>query len=76
MAGPVLVAIDAGTTGARAVAVGLDGRVMREARHPYPTAVPRPGWAEQDPRDWRGRALDALAELPPPSAAPGRRRSG
>ena len=63
MAGPVLVAIDAGTTGARAVAVDLDGRVLREARHTYATAVPRPGWAEQDPRDWRGRALDALAEL-------------
>ena len=63
MAGPVLVAIDAGTTGARAVAVDLDGRVLHEARHPYPTTAPRPGWAEQDARDWRGRALDALADL-------------
>ena len=60
---PVLVAIDAGTTGARAVAVDLDGRVLHEARRAYPTAAPRPGWAEQDPRDWRDRALDALAEL-------------
>ncbi|HET8950169.1 MAG TPA: FGGY family carbohydrate kinase [Solirubrobacteraceae bacterium] len=59
----MLVAIDAGTTGARAVAVDLDGRVLHEARHAYPTAAPRPGWAEQDARDWRGRALDALAEL-------------
>ncbi len=63
MAGPVLVAIDAGTTGARAVAVDLDGRVLHEARHAYPTTAPRPGWAEQDARDWRGRTLDALAEL-------------
>jgi sugar (pentulose or hexulose) kinase len=61
--GPLLVAVDAGTTGARACAVDLEGRLVHEARRPYATEVPRPGWAEQDPRDWRERALDALADL-------------
>ena len=64
MAGdPLLVAIDVGTTGARASAVDLGGRVCHETRHPYPTSTPRPGWAEQDPRHWREAALGALAEL-------------
>ncbi|HEY2319985.1 MAG TPA: FGGY family carbohydrate kinase [Solirubrobacteraceae bacterium] len=64
MASDVLfVAIDVGTTGARASAVDLQGRVCHETRHPYPTSTPRPGWAEQDPRHWRDAALAALAEL-------------
>jgi sugar (pentulose or hexulose) kinase len=59
----VLVAVDAGTTGARACAVDLDGRLLHEERRPYATHVPRPGWAEQDARDWREMALESLAAL-------------
>ena len=62
-AAPLLVAIDVGTGGARAVAVDLEGRVVAEVRRPYPTHIPRPGWAEQDPRDWEARAVEALAGL-------------
>ncbi|MFL5862919.1 MAG: FGGY family carbohydrate kinase, partial [Solirubrobacteraceae bacterium] len=59
----VFLAIDVGTTGARAAAVDLDGYVCHAARHPYPTVTPRPGWAEQDPRQWLDAALAALADL-------------
>lgn len=59
----LLAAVDVGTTGARAVAVDLEGRVVAEARRPYRTVLPRPGWAEQDPRDWAGHAVAALAGL-------------
>jgi xylulokinase len=59
----LFVAIDVGTTGARASVVDLEGRVRLQTRHPYPTATPRPGWAEQDPRDWRDAALGALSQL-------------
>jgi xylulokinase len=59
----LFVAVDAGTTGARACAVSLDGRVVDEVRRPYPLSAPRPGWAEQDPVDWRERALESVAEL-------------
>ena len=59
----VLVALDVGTSGARAAAFDLDGRRRLEIRRSYPTASPRPGWAEQDPGRWRSAALAALAEL-------------
>jgi sugar (pentulose or hexulose) kinase len=59
----VLVAIDVGTSGARAVAFDLDGRRLLEARRGYPTQTPREGWAEQDARAWRSAAIGALADL-------------
>src|SRR5438477_418770 len=59
----VLVAIDVGTSGARAAAFDLDGRRRLEVRRSYPTSTPRRGWAEQDPRQWRQATLAALAAL-------------
>ena len=59
----LLVAVEVGTTGARAVAVDLEGRVVAEVRRPYPTTTPRPGWAEQSALDWAERAVEALAGL-------------
>jgi len=59
----VLIAVDVGTGGARAVAVDLTGRVVAEVRRPYQTREPRPGWAEQNPNDWGDRAAHALTAL-------------
>jgi xylulokinase len=64
----LFVAIDVGTTGARASAIDIQGRLRYEARHAYRTSFPEPGWAEQDPGDWRDAALAALTEL---AATPG-----
>ncbi|MDP9224109.1 MAG: FGGY family carbohydrate kinase, partial [Actinomycetota bacterium] len=60
---PLLIALDVGTTGARAAAVNLDGRIVDEERHPYGTTSPHPGWAEQDPREWSEGAAHALAAV-------------
>ncbi len=59
----LFIAVDVGTTGARASAVSLDGTLRQETRQPYGTVTPRPGWAEQDPRDWRRAGLEALIRL-------------
>jgi len=59
----VLIAVDVGTGGARAVAVDLKGRVVAEMRRPYETREPRPGWAEQNPQDWSDGAARALTAL-------------
>ena len=58
-----VVALDVGTSGARAAAFDLDGQRRLEVRRSYPTTSPRPGWAEQDPARWRSAGLAALAEL-------------
>jgi xylulokinase len=68
---PLAVAIDVGTTGARAAAFSLDGNLVTEVRQPYPTRVPRPGWAEQDAHDWADRAVAALGRLAARVAARG-----
>ena len=59
----LLIAVDVGTSGARAAALDLDGRRIRESRRSYPTTSPRPGWAEQDGRAWRSAAIGALGDL-------------
>ena len=58
-----LVAVDVGTSGARATAFTVAGELVLEARRGYPTTTSRPGWAEQDPRAWRSAAIGALADL-------------
>jgi sugar (pentulose or hexulose) kinase len=62
-AAEVLVAVDAGTSGARAAAFDLAGHPVHAVRHSYPTAIPRDGWAEQDASRWRRAALSALGAL-------------
>lgn len=57
------VAVDVGTTGARAAAYGLDGTLVAEVRHRYRTHVPYPGWAEQDARDWSAGAMVVIRRL-------------
>jgi len=59
----LLVAIDVGTSGARAAVFDLDGHRLLEARRGYPTVSPREGWAEQDGRRWRSAAIGALGDL-------------
>ena len=49
-----IIAIDAGTTGVRAFAVGDDGRPRARSYREFPQHFPRPGWVEHDAGDiWR-----------------------
>lgn len=72
---PLVAAVDAGTTGARAIAFDLQGRQVGEARRPYRISSPRPGWAEQDARDWAEGAAAALRGLAARTRAAGRIRA-
>lgn len=45
----IVIAVDIGTTGTKALAVDADGRVLNGSRAGYPLHVPKPGRAEQDP---------------------------
>src|ERR687898_1635165 len=59
----VLVGLDVGTGGARAVAVDGSGEVVAEASSEYPLYTPRPGWTEQDPADWWEGAREVLGKV-------------
>jgi xylulokinase len=62
---PVIVGLDVGTTGVKAISVAPDGRVVSVAERGYPLSTPRAGWSEQDPEDWWRAAEAALADLGP-----------
>jgi len=59
----VLIAVDVGTSGARASGFDVSGAPLAEVRRSYPTYLPAEGWAEQDARRWQFAALSALGAL-------------
>ncbi|RIK85632.1 MAG: xylulokinase [Planctomycetota bacterium] len=71
----VCVGIDIGTSGAKALAIAPDGRILSSASASYPCAHPRPLWSEQHPDDWWNgtvkvvRAVVKQAKLKPADVA-------
>ncbi len=59
----VLLGLDVGTGGARAVAVDESGSIVAEASSGYPLMSPRPGWTEQDPEDWWEASKETLGKV-------------
>ncbi len=59
----MLVGLDVGTTGVKAIAVTPDGDVVARAERGYPLSTPHAGWSEQDPEDWWRATQSALAAL-------------
>ena len=61
---PLLLAIDQGTTGTKAVVLQSDLKVVAEATREFPQNFPRPGWVEHDLEDIfvsvRGAVTEAL----------------
>src|SRR2546423_3647959 len=58
-----VIAIDAGTTGVRAFAVGADGRPIAWSYREFPQHFPKPGWVEHDAGDiWRV-TVETLGEV-------------
>ncbi len=60
MTAQALLGLDVGTTGAKAVLVDPEGRVLAASTHDYPLLVPRPGWTEQDPEAWWEAAVRSI----------------
>jgi xylulokinase len=59
----VVIGCDVGTGSCKALALDTTGRVVARAAERYPVAHPRPGWAEQDARDWEAALLRVIASL-------------
>lgn len=66
---PLLLGLDVGTSGAKAVLVAEDGRVVAAATEEYPLSTPRPLWSEQDPADWWRGTRAALRRVVTQSGA-------
>ena len=47
----VLIGLDVGTSGVKAIALSPDGAVVGSAEESYPLSTPQPGWSEQDPEE-------------------------
>ena len=60
MTGALMIGLDIGTTGARAVLVDTLGEIHAVNESSYPLLTPRPGWAEQRPQDWENAAFESL----------------
>lgn len=60
MGSDLLIGIDIGTSGAKAVVMDRAGRVLAWAGREYPIHTPQPGWAEQNPQEWLNAAIDCL----------------
>lgn len=57
------MAIDAGTTGVRSIAVAEDGRILGTRYREFPQHFPRPGWVEHDPDDIWAAVVSTLGDL-------------
>jgi glycerol kinase len=68
---PTVVAVDAGTTGVRALAVDARARVTDVAYRELTQHFPRPGWVEHDPDEIWAAVRATLAELGARLAAAG-----
>jgi xylulokinase len=67
----VVLGIDVGTSGLKAVLLDADGSTVDEATASYEVHSPQPGWTEQDPDDWWAATRSALAELWAKGHSPG-----
>jgi glycerol kinase len=69
----LVLAIDQGTTGSRAIVFDRRGRAVASAYEEFPQHFPRPGWVEHEPEDiWRSvyrTVQKALAAVPARSIA-------
>ncbi len=59
----IIVALDAGTTGVRALAVGEDGAIQGISYREFTQHYPRPGWIEHDLDEIWDKIRTVIAEL-------------
>ncbi|HEY4723143.1 MAG TPA: FGGY family carbohydrate kinase, partial [Anaerolineae bacterium] len=55
-----LLGIDVSTTGAKALLIDGEGKVVASQTTEYPLSTPRPLWSEQNPADWWQGACESI----------------
>ncbi len=59
----LLLGIDVGTSGSKALLIDERGQVLAAATYDYPMYTPRPMWAEQNPEDWWTATVGAIRKV-------------
>lgn len=59
----MLLGIDIGTSGVKAVLINTHGQVLASASESYPLHTPQPLWAEQHPEDWWRATCKAIRQI-------------
>jgi len=67
----LLLGIDLSTTGAKALLIDPDGRVVGSATTPLSLSSPHPLWSEQEPREWWEATANSIARVLADSNAAG-----
>ena len=57
-----LLGIDLSTTGAKALLIDREGRVVSTATTPLNLSTPHPLWSEQDPHEWWNATANSIKE--------------
>lgn len=60
---PHLLGIDIGTSGTKTLICDEDGKVLATAMAEHPISSPKPGWSEQNPRDWWAATVTATKSV-------------
>lgn len=63
MSTPIFIGCDIGTSGTKAVAVNLSGRILAQASVTYDVLKPQNNWAEQNPDVWLDAAVSTLRQV-------------
>jgi xylulokinase len=63
----LLIGLDIGTSSVKAVLTTPDGKILAQSGVAHPTQYPKPGWAEQAPRDWWQGVIETVRKLEPDS---------
>jgi len=72
----LLLGIDVGTTGSKAILTRPDGTVTAEATTEYPMSTPHPLWAEQAPEDWWSATVSSIRRVMEKGGATGSQVAG
>ena len=59
----LLLGLDIGTSGAKALLIDAAGTVKAEAMNEYPMFAPRPMWTEQNPEDWWQATVKSVRQV-------------
>src|SRR5215213_2255885 len=59
----LLLGIDLSTTGAKALLIDLEGRVVGSATTPLSLSSPHPLWSEQEPREWWEATANSITQV-------------